>query len=1403
MATCRSCGAALDPDGSCAVCLLAGCLDDVAATAAGADTAGVGVQPSEALEYDSFGPYRILSVLGVGGMGAVYLAEQTHPIQRQVALKVVKLGLSSTEILSRFNYERQALARMDHPHIARVYDAGASEKGRPYFVMEYVDGLPITTWCDQHRLDTQERLELFIPVCQALQHAHQKGVIHRDIKPSNVLVTEVDGRPVPKVIDFGIARATEQSAAEWAAFTQFGQLIGTPEYMSPEQADMVSGSVDTGSDVYSLGILLYELLIGAVPFDAKMLRQASLAELLRIIREEQALPMTAKLTRMGDTAGEVAGRRRTDPATLHRLVSGDLNWIVMKAIDKDRQRRYSAASEFAADIRRHLDDQPVSASPPSAVYRARKFVRRHKLPVAAAAAVAAALVAGIVAASWQAALARRERAEAVAARALAEQRSREAVAERNRAEQQRIIADRERSLAEQRLDDVHDLADSMLFEINDDVKDLAGGTKAREALVRLGHQYLTKEASAVHGDARGRDLAAAFIKVGDLQGGPGSNLRDLAGARESYGRSVAVLEGQVAAHPRDAHLRHLLTLAYVRRASLEESAAASAAGFRKADQSAAVYEAQWPADIQGLRDRAEILQAKGEGTAAVELRERILASNPKDPVLRWELARAQLALGAVLVPDNKPKALELLRKGIDACTALNKEDPSNVQYQRDRAVALRDVARVSQALNRMDDAVAEGRQSVAILQQLTNADRLNASFRLDLGGALIALSEVLHKNGQIAEALEDVAAARAIQEEESVAHPDNVDFPRQAASYYRLAAKYKTDLKDFPGAVAQYRQAEAIDRKLVARYPARYEIAEALRLDVDSVGDSYLAAGDKNAALGAYRDAFAIARTAASGAANEESMRGLADARRGLAQVFAGLSRLEEAIAEQREVVAIRERQLAAKRENVDRQRALSFSYKELSMLYERRGDFKGAVAASEKALALVEANYAAHPNNQTARGERWNVLFHLLSQYPAVGEYDRAVAAGRQMVEMAEVSPNLGPFWRDQFLAQSLRDYGLVLFRCGRREESIATFRRAISLLDRHPIETEPSLVYRAKTADNYLYLVDFLITSRQEEESAAIARRVAAAFETTVHENPANTLARDTLLRAYRGGATALVGMGDLAGALDFEQKVLQREPAPASPVDFYNRAVRLARIGSIQAHLGQAEKGKGTWREALAILQRVANDSYRQWSAGRQNVEALETAENATVRAAWIQEELGEPRQALRLLDEALGQQGLGSESVRAGAARLRSIVDVANPTQDRMMRMLADGWRLRAAAVDLFGESQVKAALRSVDLGRQLKAASDSEENRLTLAQCLITAGDALRASARISRGEESTSAYRRSRDFYVQAQELFKSERRPGKIETAGGHSLMTLTSYAADNGERLHEPPDRRTLSIK
>jgi non-specific serine/threonine protein kinase/serine/threonine-protein kinase len=340
-----------------------------------------GDRPQEPDIPDRIGNYRILEQLGEGGFGVVYLAEQTQPVRRRVALKVIKLGMDTRQVLARFERERQALALMDHPGVARVLDAGTSPQGRPYFVMEHVAGLAITDYCDRHRVSPKERLCLFMQVCRATQHAHQKGIIHRDIKPSNVLVGIEDDRPVPKIIDFGVAKATEQRLTERTLFTEQGQMIGTPEYMSPEQAEMSSLDVDTRTDIYALGVLLYELMIGHLPFEPSTLRAGTLADVQRIIREQEPPRPSMRLSRLGPGQSEVAERRQVDHTALLKLLEGDLDWIIMKALEKDRTRRYSTASEFEDDIRRYLGNEPVVARPPSTVYRASKFLRRHRIGV--------------------------------------------------------------------------------------------------------------------------------------------------------------------------------------------------------------------------------------------------------------------------------------------------------------------------------------------------------------------------------------------------------------------------------------------------------------------------------------------------------------------------------------------------------------------------------------------------------------------------------------------------------------------------------------------------------------------------------------------------------------------------------------------------------------------------------------------------------------------------------------------------------------------------------------------------------------------------------------------------------------------------------------------------------------
>ncbi|EAQ78080.1 serine/threonine-protein kinase [Blastopirellula marina] len=349
------------------------------------------------------GPYMLMEQIGEGGFGLVFVANQQSPVRRQVALKIIKPGLESQEVLARFAAERQALAMMDHENIARVFDAGVTDSGQPYFAMELVRGVPLIEFCDNHKLDVYERLQLFISICNAVQHAHQKGIIHRDLKPTNVLVTLQDGRPVPKVIDFGIAKAIGYKLTDNTIYTRFAAMMGTPAYMSPEQAEMSNVDVDTRSDIYSLGVLLYELLTGSTPFTTARLNSVGFDELRRIIREEDPLrPSMRFSTLRSDLATTVSDNRRLEPTTLRSFMKGDLDWIVIKSLDKDRNRRYPSAAALSEDVSRFLHQQPVEARPPSTFYRFSKFARRNKVILSTASLIAAALILGTGVSIWQA-----------------------------------------------------------------------------------------------------------------------------------------------------------------------------------------------------------------------------------------------------------------------------------------------------------------------------------------------------------------------------------------------------------------------------------------------------------------------------------------------------------------------------------------------------------------------------------------------------------------------------------------------------------------------------------------------------------------------------------------------------------------------------------------------------------------------------------------------------------------------------------------------------------------------------------------------------------------------------------------------------------------------------------------
>ncbi|MCI0460853.1 MAG: protein kinase [Gemmataceae bacterium] len=520
-----------------------------------APSATVGLPPPGASSGTEIGPYRLLEVIGEGGMGTVYLAEQREPVQRQVALKVIKAGMDSRQVIARFEAERQALALMDHPHIAKVHDAGTTPDGRPFFVMELVQGVPITRYCDEHRLTPRQRLELFIPVCQAIQHAHQKGIIHRDVKPSNVLVALYDDKAVPKVIDFGVAKATGPRLTEETLHTGFGAVVGTLEYMSPEQASFDQLDVDTRSDIYSLGVLLYELLAGSPPFGRRELEKAGLLEMLRVIREHEPPRPSTKLS-TAEGLPTLAANRGTEPAKLTRLVRGELDWIVMKALEKDRSRRYETASAFAADVQRYLHDEPVQACPPSAGYRLRKFARRYRAPLAVAAAFVLLLLAGVVVSAWQA-----SRATVAEQQARAESKQKdlalqaEQQARAGEAQERRRTVDN-LELALEALAEIYFKTGSARVVADTDFQQID-----REFLqngLRFYEEFIRKNA----GNPRARfETSKAYFAIGRLRRGLGHYEK----ADHDLNQAMALLVGLIAeGHPDPSYRRDLACVYYHR-----------------------------------------------------------------------------------------------------------------------------------------------------------------------------------------------------------------------------------------------------------------------------------------------------------------------------------------------------------------------------------------------------------------------------------------------------------------------------------------------------------------------------------------------------------------------------------------------------------------------------------------------------------------------------------------------------------------------------------------------------------------------------------------------------------------------------------------------------------------------
>ncbi len=746
------------------------------------------------------GRYKLLQQIGEGGCGVVWMAEQEEPVRRRVALKVIKLGMDTKTVIARFEAERQALALMDHPNIARVLDAGATEAGRPFFVMELVPGVPITKYCDQHNLPTTARLGLFAQVCHAVQHAHQKGVIHRDLKPSNILVTLHDGEPMPKVIDFGIAKATQGRLTDHTLFTAFEQFIGTPAYMSPEQAEMSGIDVDTRSDIYSLGVLLYELLTGRQPFDPKTLLRAGLDEIRRIIREVEPVKPSTRLNTLADSDRDsIARQRGTAPAQLSLLLRGDLDWIVMKALEKNRTRRYETANGLAMDIQRHLQNEPVSARPPTTVYRISRLIRRNRLVFAAAGLVILALVAGTVISTAQALRARRAERVAAAERATA-------LEERARAEDLLgfMIGDLRAQLAKVgRLDVLDSVGDkAMAYFASRKANGLDDSTLARyaKALSQIGEIRMDQ--------ARYPEAQAAFT--------------------EAYDRASAL----VARHPKDGDILFERGQAEYWNGFVQwkRGEFAGAADWLKRYHDTCVAlvaldpaRPEWQSELAyGKHNLAALAKERGEFVAAragflAELTtlEKMAASNPSDLEIRFRIADAHSWLGGVA--SQQGEFTEALKQYAAQAAQLERlifAEPRTARWRFRLGDTQLYQVDVLLAMGRFADAREKLKTARELLDEVVAHDPSNRHWQIGYLRARLLETALIRHQGDWGGALHLIDEVRPQLEKLSAAEPSDRVLARWTAWASRMEAQLDVSAGR-PGAPTAAERAVELSEKLL------------------------------------------------------------------------------------------------------------------------------------------------------------------------------------------------------------------------------------------------------------------------------------------------------------------------------------------------------------------------------------------------------------------------------------------------------------------------------------------------------------------------------------------------------------------------------------------------------------
>ncbi|MCI0457552.1 MAG: serine/threonine-protein kinase, partial [Gemmataceae bacterium] len=889
--------------------------------------------------------------------------QQHEPVKRLVAVKLIKAGMDSRQVLARFEAERQALALMDHPHIAKVLDGGAMPDGRPFFVMELVKGVPLTRYCDEQHLTPRQRLELFLPVCQAIQHAHHKGIIHRDIKPSNVLVALYDDKAVPKVIDFGVAKAVSEPLTERTAQTGLGAVVGTLEYMSPEQASFGQLDVDTRSDIYALGVLLYELLVGSPPFGRKELEKAGLLEMLRVIREQEPQRPSTRLS-TAEGLPTLAANRGTEPAKLTKLVRGELDWIVMKALEKDRSRRYETANAFALDIQRYLADEAVEASPPSAGYRLRKFVRRNRGRVLAAAGFAALVVLGIAGliVGIVAVNAERQRTAQGLERVTAEQtRTQLALAAETRA----------RAAEKQ----AYDKAMAALRDMTDEFVEnqMARGTRLTEEnkeFLRKIIKHFEGFAALTADDAESRAFRAeGHARVGLMR----HNLGELKEAEAALTAALALRKRLAADFPTRRDFRYRLGGSHTNLGNL-------------------------------LRASGRLKEAEAVYADALAIFKQLVADFPTSPDCRQNLAGCHLNLGTLLSETGRLKRAEAAyAHALGIQKRLAADFPRRPEFRQLLAMSHDSLGTLLRATGRLKEAEAAYADALAICKQLAaDFPTTRPEFRHDLARWRNNLGRLLSETGRLRAAEAAFVDALAIQKQLAADFPTRPDFRHELAKSHNSLGRLLSETGRLRAAEAAFADALAIQKRLAADFPTRPDFRQELATSHNDLGNLLHNSGRHREAETAHADALVLWKQLAADFPTRTAFRqGLAWTYNDLGVLLADTGRHREAETAYADALAIRKQLVADFPNQPDQRNQLAGTFVNLASLCNQRRDFTTARSYLHEARPHHQAALEANPRNRMYRLFFRNNLIVLVHANAGLRDQAAAVHAAQKLHDL------------------------------------------------------------------------------------------------------------------------------------------------------------------------------------------------------------------------------------------------------------------------------------------------------------------------------------------------------------------------------------------------------------------